>query len=287
MDTIEMSRAEAPPRRRLRLPLQAPWAGWIGAVVVAAWVLATLLGPFLSPHDSGAVVGSMFAPISAAHPLGTDYLGRDMLSRILDGARYTLGVSLLAAVLASLMGTALGVLAAIRGSVLDMIMSRLSDALIAIPHLLFALVVVAALGTSLPVLIGLLAVSYTPGAFRIARSLALGINAMDFVQVARARGEGTPYILFREILPNMLLPMLTDFGLRFVFAVLLLSGLSFLGLGIQPPHADWGSLVRENVEAIYEAAPAVLAPALAIASLTIGVNLLIDNLPRRRPGGDA
>ncbi|HWX49809.1 MAG TPA: ABC transporter permease [Roseomonas sp.] len=287
MDTIEMSRAEAPLRRRLRLPLQAPWAGWIGAVVVAVWVLATLLGPFLSPHDSGAVVGSMFAPISAAHPLGTDYLGRDMLSRILDGARYTLGVSLLAAVLASMMGTALGVLAAIRGGVLDMIMSRLTDALIAIPHLLFALVVVAALGTSLPVLIGLLAVSYTPGAFRIARSLALGINAMDFVQVARARGERTPYILFREILPNMLLPMLTDFGLRFVFAVLLLSGLSFLGLGIQPPHADWGSLVRENIEAIYEAAPAVLAPALAIASLTIGVNLLIDNLPRRRPGGEA
>jgi peptide/nickel transport system permease protein len=146
---------------------------------------------------------------------------------------------------------------------------------------MFALVVVAAFGTSLPVLVLMAAVSYVPGAFRIARALAMDLAAMDFIQVARARGEGTAYILRAEILPNMILPVLTDFGLRFVFTVLLLSGLSFLGLGIQPPNADWGALVRENIEGIYEAAPAVIVPALAIGALTIGITLLIDGLGGR------
>ena len=145
--------------------------------------------------------------------------------------------------------------------------------------------IVAALGTSLPVLIGVIAFSYVPGAFRIARSLALNINATEFVQVARARGEGTGYIVLQEILPNMWVPVLTDFGLRFVFSVLLLSGLSFLGLGIQPPNADWGALVRENLEGIYDAAPAVIAPALAIATLTIAVNLVVDRVGGGITGG--
>jgi peptide/nickel transport system permease protein len=161
---------------------------------------------------------------------------------------------------------------------LEAVICRAADALISVPHLMFALVAVAAFGTSLPVLVLMAAVSYVPGAFRIARALAMDINAMDFIQVARARGEGTAYILRAEILPNMLFPVLTDFGLRFVFTVLLLSGLSFLGLGIQPPNADWGALVRENIEGIYEAAPAVIVPALAIAALTIGITLLIDGI---------
>jgi peptide/nickel transport system permease protein len=146
---------------------------------------------------------------------------------------------------------------------------------------MFALVIVAALGSSLPVLIGLIAFSYLPGSFRIARSLAVNINAMDFILVARARGEGKAYIVVREILPNMILPVLTDFGLRFVFSVLLLSSLSFLGLGVQPPNADWGALVRENIEGVFDAAPAVIAPAIAIATLTIAVNLMIDGLGGR------
>src|SRR6185369_8594167 len=144
---------------------------------------------------------------------------------------------------------------------------------------------VAALGSSIPVLVGTAAVIYAPGAFRIWRSLAVNINAMDYVVVARARGEGVVYLIREEILPNLIGPVLTDFGLRFVFAVLLLSGLSFLGLGIQPPDADWGSLVRENVEGLSYGAPAVIMPALAIATLTIGVNLVIDNLPGRGRAG--
>lgn len=280
-----MAETTAMPTRRRRFAWRAPIAGWVGAAVVATWAVIAIIGPWIAPYDPGAVVGPrMFAPMSAAHPLGTDYLGRDMLSRVLDGARYTVVMAFSATFLACLFGCSLGILAAIRGGAFDMAVSRVTDALISMPHILFSLIVVAALGSSIPVLIGILAISYTPGAYRIARSLALGINALDFVQVARARGERTAYILREEILPNMVLPVLTDFGLRFVFVVLLLSGLSFLGLGIQPPRADWGSLVRENVEGIYDTAPAVIVPAFAIASLTIGINLLIDNLPRRRRG---
>jgi peptide/nickel transport system permease protein len=209
-----------------------------------------------------------------------------MLSRVLFGARYTIGIALAATLLACAAGILLALLAAARGGWLDAAISRVLDALISIPSLMFGLVVIAALGASIPVLVLTAAVIYMPGAFRFARAMAVNINAMDFIRVARARGEGTFYIMRAEILPNMVLPVLTDFGLRFVFVVLLLSGLSFLGLGIQPPAADWGSLVRENLEGLSYGAPAVIMPALAIASLTIGVNLLIDNLPSRRAPDD-
>jgi peptide/nickel transport system permease protein len=186
------------------------------------------------------------------------------------------GVAIMATMFACIGGVSLGIVAAVRRGWVDAFISRAADALISVPHLMFALVVVAAFGTSLPVLVLMAAISYVPGSFRIARALALDINSLDFVQVARARGERTAYVIWAEILPNMILPVLTDFGLRFVFVVLLLSGLSFLGLGIQPPNADWGALVRENIVGIYEAAPAVVVPALAIAALTIGITLLID-----------
>jgi peptide/nickel transport system permease protein len=270
-------------RRRLRVSA----AGWIGLVIVAFWLAAAIAGPMLAPYPEGRVVSmDDLGPMTLAYPLGTDYLGRDMLSRVLVGARYTVGIALAATLLACLCGILLALLAAVRGGWLDAAVSRLLDALISVPSLMFGLVVIAALGSSLTVLILTAAVIYMPGAFRFARATAVNINAMDFIRVARARGEGTFYIMRAEILPNMMLPVLTDFGLRFVFVVLLLSGLSFLGLGIQPPAADWGSLVRENLEGLSYGAPAVIMPALAIASLTIGVNLLIDNLPSRRSPDD-
>jgi peptide/nickel transport system permease protein len=251
----------------------------IGLAVAALWIGVALLAPAIAPHPPGMIlrVGEL-SLVSSAAPFGTDVLARDMLSRVIYGSRYSVGVPLLAASIASALGTVLGILGAVRRGWLDGALSRVADALISIPHLMFALVIVAALGTSLPVLVGVIAFSYAPGAFRVARALALNIQANDYVTVARARGERLPYIVLREILPNMWLPVLTDFGLRFVFSVLLLSGLSFLGLGIQPPNADWGALVRENMEGVYEAAPAVVAPALAIATLTIAVNLVIDGL---------
>lgn len=219
-----------------------------------------------------------------AHPLGTDYLGRDMLSRVLSGARYTIGVALLATLIASGAGTLLGMLAASWGGAADQVLSRAMDTLISFPSLIFSLVVIAGLGSSVPVLIVAAAVIYMPGCFRIVRSVAVGINTTDFVTAARARGERNLTVVLEEILPNMVAPILTDFGLRFVFIVLLLSSLSFLGLGIQPPYSDWGGLVRENLDGLAEGAPAVIVPAIAIAVLTVSVNLLIDSLPNRGIG---
>jgi peptide/nickel transport system permease protein len=255
----------------------------IGALIVLFWIAIALFGPLLAPHDVGAVVDAdVFGDFSRAFPLGTDYLGRDMLSRIIFGTRYTIGIALAATVLAVIAGGTLGMLAAVSGGWIDAALSRSFDALISIPSLMFGLVAIAALGSSIPVLVGTAAIIYTPGAFRIWRSLAVNVNAMDYVVVAKARGEGKGYLIREEILPNVLGPVLTDLGLRFVFAVLLLSSLSFLGLGIQPPDADWGSLVRENMTGLSDGAPAPVVAAAAIASLTIGVNLIVDNLPTRR-----
>ncbi|AQH05430.1 DNA-directed RNA polymerase subunit alpha (plasmid) [Burkholderia sp. KK1] len=256
--------------------------GLLGFVIIVFWLAVAFFGPVVAPYKGGAITSTeIFGSYSAAHLLGTDYLGRDLLSRVLFGTRYTVGLALASAVLASCIGTFFGLLAAVSGRWVDEVMSRLFDALISIPSKVLALVVVAAFGSSIPILVGVAALAYIPGAFRISRSLAVNLMTLEYVQVARARGEGLLYIARIEVLPNMIHPMLADFGLRFVFIVLLLSGLSFLGLGVQPPNADWGSLVRENIGGLALGAPAVLMPAIAIATLTVGVNLLIDNLRRR------
>ena len=236
-----------------------------------------LFGPMLAPYPVGAFVAyDVFDAQSAKHWLGSDYLGRDVLSRLLSGARYTVGLAAAAALLASTTGTALALTAAVGGSKVDEPLSRFMDMLISIPSKIFSLVLVAAFGSSLGLLLLIAAFTYVPGNYRIARALAVNLAQMDYVQVARARGEGRFHIAIAEILPNMIHPLLADFGLRFVFIVLLLSGLSFLGLGVQPPDADLGSLVRENISGLGEGALAILAPAVAIATLTVGVNLLID-----------
>jgi peptide/nickel transport system permease protein len=256
--------------------------GLFGLAVVLLWAVVALLAPHLIPHSVGEIVDTdYFGPISRELWLGSDYLGRDTFSRIIMGARYTVGISLVALVLAGFTGIALGMIAAVSGGWLDTVLSRLLDALNSIPSKLFGLVVVAAVGSSIPVLIVTLSIIYTPGAYRFARALAVNVNAMDFMVVAKIRGESIGYLVRAEILPNILGPVLADLGLRFVFIVLLLSGLSFLGLGVQPPYADWGALVRENIGGLPYAAPAVILPSLAIASLTISINLLIDNLPHK------
>jgi peptide/nickel transport system permease protein len=256
--------------------------GLAGAIVVMFWAVVALFAPYLLPHSIGEIIDAdYFGPMSRELWLGSDYLGRDMLSRILMGARYTVGISLVAVAIACVSGVTLGMAAAITGGVPDMILSRFLDAVNSIPSKLLSLVVVAAVGSSIPVLIATLSVIYIPGAYRFARALAVNINTMDFVMVARIRGESLGYLIRAEILPNIIGPVLVDLGLRFVFIVLLLSGLSFLGLGVQPPYADWGALVRENIGGLPYGAPAVIFPSLAIASLTISINLLIDNLPTK------
>ncbi|TRC97113.1 ABC transporter permease [Mesorhizobium sp. WSM4303] len=283
-----MTMARVAASRRSLLGHSYNLVGVVASLVILAWTLIAIFAPTIIPHSIGDIVDDdYFGPMRQGLWLGSDYLGRDMLSRVLMGARYTVGISLAAVCIACFSGVVLGMIAAVTGGWLDTCLSRFLDAMNSIPSKLFGLVVVAAVGSSIPALILTLAVIYIPGAYRFARALAVNINTMDFMTVARVRGESTAYLIGSEILPNIMRPVLADFGLRFVFIVLLLSGLSFLGLGLQPPLADWGALVRENIGGLPFAAPAVIVPSLAIASLTISVNLLIDNLPQKIRDRDA
>lgn len=261
----------------IRATRALPLSGKLGLALVTAWIVIALVGPFVAPYPPGAFVSQeVFATASSRFWFGSDFLGRDVLSRLLVGARFTVGLSAVAVTLASITGTGLALTAAVGPRWLDELLSRAMDTLISIPSKIFALVLVAAFGSSLMLLTLIVSITYVPGNFRIARSLAVGLTRLDYVEVARARGEGRLHLALVEMLPNMIRPLFADIGLRFVFIVLLLSGLSFLGLGLQPPHADLGSLVRENVSGLGEGALAILVPAVAIASLTVGVNLLID-----------
>ncbi|PLR37458.1 DNA-directed RNA polymerase subunit alpha [Chimaeribacter coloradensis] len=272
--------------------LTLPWrffgtlslTGKIGLLVTLFWILMALFGTALAPHSlDGIGEGDLFGGFSTTFWFGTDYLGRDIFSRILYGARYSIGLALGAALLASTIGTLLALLAAVAGRWLEEILGRLNDALLVLPGKILALMIVAVFGSSLPMLIITAVFTYWPGAYRIAYAMASNLRSMDYVRASRLRGESRLYVALHDILPNMLHPMLADFGLRFVYIVLLLSGLSFLGLGVQPPYADWGTLVRENLQGLFDGSPAVLMPALAIASLTIGANLFIDSLQAMRP----
>lgn len=278
--TVSVSNQQNAKRRKIGYRINL--VGAASFLIILAWALIAIFAPWIAPHPVGEIVDfDFFGPISAQFPLGTDYLGRDMLSRILYGARFTVGISLAAVFLASFFGVMLGMTAAVIGGWFDSALSRFLDALTSIPSKILALVIVAGVGSSIPILIATLAVIYTPGSYRFARALAVNINTMDYVTVAKARGETIAYLIRSEILPGIIGPVLADFGLRFVFIVLLLSSMSFLGLGVQPPYADWGALVKENIGGLSFAAPAVVFPSIAIASLTISVNLLIDNLPQK------
>ena len=262
-------------RRRLDLSLGAK----IGLAIVIFWCVIAVIGPWIAPYEVYDDPGhEELAPISAEFPLGTDAYYRDVLSLILHGARLTISLSLASTLLAYAIGVVFGFAAAIAGGWLDTVLSRVNDSFLSLPTIMTGLVVIAALGPSIPVLIGATGVIYATGVYRIARALALNIQAMDFVEAARNRGEGLWWIIRREIWPNAWLPLLTDFGLKLVFAILFISALSFLGLGVQPPQVDWGSMVRENLVGLQRAAPALFAPAFAIATLTIAVNLVVDDL---------
>lgn len=253
-----------------------PISGIIGLAGVALYLFVAVFAPLIAPYPVFEVVGDVWEPPSGKFPLGTDNIGRDLLSRMIWGAQITILVAAAATFISFVIGVLLGFLAAIMRGWVDQGLSRFNDLLMAIPTLIFALVVLSVLPTDLYVLILVMAVLDSTRVYRISRAVAVDIAVMDYVEAARLRGEGWRWIMLREILPNALSPLLAELGLRFAFAVLFLSSLSFLGLGVQPPVADWGSMVKENKDGIVFGIGAALIPGTAIATLAICVNLVVD-----------
>jgi peptide/nickel transport system permease protein len=266
------------------------WTGWIGIVVVSFWVFIAIFGPWLAPIGENELpFPDDYSEFQLPRPgawLGTDVNDRDILSRLMYGAGRTIGISFMATMLAYFIGVVLGIGAAISTPRVDMVVSRINDAFLSLPTIMLGLVVVAAVGSSIPVLIITAGVIYATIVFRLARALGQEIMVMDFVEAARVRGEGRWWIITREIWPNAAMPLLTDFGLRLIYVILFISSLSFLGLGVQPPQADWGSMVKENLGALSYGASVipVVAPALSIATLTVAINLIVDDLSAHSGG---
>lgn len=255
---------------------KAPLSARFGLIVITVYVITAIFAPLLAPYSETELIGGAFEPWGGQFLLGTDQLGRDMLSRLIYGARNTVGIAFLTTMLSFLIGSALGLAAAISRGWIDQALSRSIDVLMSIPQLIFALVLLSILGPSVLNLIIIMAVLDSTRVFRLSRSVAQGVVVMDYVEAARLRGEKLPWIMRREILPNIMPPLVAEFGLRFCFVFLTISALSFLGLGIQPPTADWGSMVRDNAALITYGDVTPLLPAGAIALLTVSVNFVVD-----------
>jgi peptide/nickel transport system permease protein len=255
---------------------QIPISAWVGIFGIALALFCALFAPLIAPYGEREIVGSVWEPMGGTYLLGTDNLGRDLLSRMIYGTRTTLTVALAATIISFSLGIFLSFTAAVSRGIIDQTLSRFNDLMMSIPTLIFALVVLAVLPQNLFVLIMVMAVLDSTRVYRLGRAVALDVAVMEFVEAAKLRGEGTMWIIFREILPNTLSPLLAEFGLRFAFSILFLSTLSFLGLGIQPPAADWGGMVKDNKDGIIFGISAALVPGTAIAALAVSVNLVVD-----------
>ncbi len=255
---------------------RAPLSAKFGLLIIVLYIAVALFAPLLAPYGETQVVGEGFAPWSGQFLLGTDNLGRDMFSRLVYGARNTLGIAVLTTTLAFLLGGLSGLVAAIKGGWIDQGLSRVVDILMAIPQLIFALLILSVVGTNATSLVVVIALLDSTRVFRLSRAVAMTVVVQDFVEAARLRGEGLWWLVSREVLPNAAAPLIAEFGLRFCFVFLFISALSFLGLGIQPPTADWGSMVRDNAVLITFGDISPLLPALAVALITVSVNFVVD-----------
>ena len=260
------------------------WASRLGLLVVSGFGFCAIFAPWLAPYGQSEIVGDVWEPLFGKFFFGTDQIGRDMLSMLIYGARNMIALALLTTGCAFGMGSLLGFLAATMGGWVDQVLSRFVDVVISIPTLIFALIVLSSTGTSILSLVTVIAIIYAMPVYRIARAVAMDIEVMDYVEAARLRGEGLWWIMRKEILPNALTPLAAEFGLRFCFVFLLISGLSFLGLGLQPPPADWGAMVRDNGGGIAWGFMHPLIPATCIALLTIGINLIVDSVVQKASG---
>ena len=259
-----------------KLLRQSPWSARIGLAMVLLNVFAAVFAPYIAPYSETEIVGDVWMPMSSDHLLGTDHLGRDLFTRLLYGARNTIAIAFITTLFSFVVGTILGFFAATLGGWTDLTLSRLIDILMAFPTLIFALIALSVVGTSVASLIVIIALLDSTRVYRLSRAVAMDIAVMEYVEAARLRGEKIWWLMRQEVLPNAMPPLVAEFGLRFCFVFLFIAALSFLGLGIQPPTADWGGMVRENAGAITFGIFIPLWPAGAIAFLTVGVNLIVD-----------
>ena len=261
---------------------KAPPTAIFGMIVIFGYALVSLFAPILAPFGEADTQFSAYQTFSSKHILGTDQIGRDILSRLIYGARNTIGIALITTIISFVIGMTLGLIAAINRSYLDQVLSRGVDVLMAIPSLIFALMLLSIFGSSTFSLICIMAVLDSTRVFRLTRAVSMNVVVMDYVEAAALRGEKLGWIMRKEILPNILPPLVAEFGLRFCFVFLAIAALSFLGVGIQPPTADWGTMVRETANLIqfakYDLTRAMvpLVPAACIALLTVSVNFVVD-----------
>ena len=268
----------------LKLFASAPFSAKFGMLVILFYAIISIFAPFIAPYGETELIGRSYELWSNKFLLGTDNLGRDMLSRLIYGARNTIGLALTITLIAFVLGSLTGMIAAALGGWVDQVLSRIVDVLMSIPSLIFALLILSIFGTAMPYLIATIAILDATRVFRLARATAMNVAVMDYVEVARLRGEKLGWVIRKEILPNITAPLLAEFGLRFCFVFLFISALSFLGLGIQPPTADWGSMVRDNATLIAFDDITPLLPAGAIALLTVAMNFVVDWMLHKSSG---
>jgi peptide/nickel transport system permease protein len=271
-DAVKITRSQ----RVIKELLAAPLSAKLGLLIIFVYVFVALFAPWLAPYGESELVGKKYMVWNDEFLLGTDNLGRDMLTRLIYGARNTVGIALATTVYAFILGGILGIIAAVLGGWIDQLLSRTVDVLMAIPGLIFAMLLLSIFGTSVASLILIIGLLDATRIYRVTRAVSLNVVVMDFVEAARLRGEKIGWITIREILPSISAPLAAEFGIRFCFVFLTISALSFLGLGIQPPTADWGSMVRDTADLITFEDYTPLIPAAAIAILTIGVNVVVD-----------
>ncbi|WP_223568787.1 ABC transporter permease [Agrobacterium tumefaciens] len=261
-----------------------PLTALIGLIIIVIYVVVVAFAPMIAPYDQAEIVGAQFEPWSTAFPLGTDALGRDMLSRLIWGARNTVGIAVTTTVLAFALGAVAGLLAAALGKWFDLVLSRIVDVMMAVPPLILTLLALSALGSGVVNLILIVAVLDSTRVFRLARATAANVMVMDYVEAAKLRGDGIAWIILKEVLPNITAPLIAEFGLRFCFVFLTISALAFLGLGLPPPMADWGAMVRDNAALITFGDIKPLLPAACIAVLTVSINFVVDWMLHRASG---
>lgn len=287
MDQSIDARPATPSRltRARRLLATAPFTARLGMVLVAIYAFVAIFAPWIAPYGEVEVVSRIpFDGWSAQHLLGTDQLGRDFLSRLIFGARNSISIALVTTLISFGIGCLLGVFSALIGGFVDQAISRFVDALMSVPDLIFILMILSIFGNSIPNLILIIAVLTSTRFFRISRAAALNVASLDFVEAARVRGESLLWISVHEVFPNVLPLILSELGMRFCFIFLSIAALSFLGVGIQPPMAEWGSMVRDNAALINMGDITPLIPAASIALLAIAVNFVVDWLLNRVSG---